>query len=551
MIGTWRGWFACAPNTARRGGAGLVLTAVFFSGLATTADAQGTNGKFRRVSVTREEQKQFVDDLSSARMMDSERDRPSQRRTLSQDLESPTPEMKKLRPLLDKFMNESAQLQSVLSDDFGQGQNDSLRNLLNDAYMVTAQSTNLSKIAREENDHHALANDLQELDATWGALEYRLGAQRRLSKEAQGHIRAMHDIEQSVRDVLDIRQQVDYRNLSARAVALATYLEVLTEDIPVDLGKTTVESRTMVADANRVHQQALTIADLSDEKADMQSIIDEYKKFQQLWYPQAASLQSKNRESLERSLRRIAQTDGEIGQLLLMSQRFDKKQVVYLTSVLRKNLDDFFYYTSLKDLTKMQKASQSLVTADEFYGVCQNFSDIVAHQDDYDHIVDAFRDVEQADSNFLKAFGAIENEDAAASLVKISQTLDALRSSLQVNREDFNRQSANKLAAKIENLTDSIDTAARAWLAHDRQTFSHECLNQTDAMAQAAADLHNKIVSGESVQSIRDSTENLYQQWRKVYNYLVKCQTEDRQTLGRSASQLTPALVELRTLVAQ
>ena len=88
MIGTWRGWFACAPNTARRGGAGLVLTAVFFSGLATTADAQGTNGKFRRVSVTREEQKQFVDDLSSARMMDSERDRPSRRRTSSQDLDS-------------------------------------------------------------------------------------------------------------------------------------------------------------------------------------------------------------------------------------------------------------------------------------------------------------------------------------------------------------------------------------------------------------------------------------------------------------------------------
>jgi hypothetical protein len=549
MRGTWRPWFALSSNTVRRGGLGLVLATLLIGGLAAKAEAQGS-GKLRQISTSREEQKQWVDDLSAARM-DSARnrdDRGARGRNQDTDLKSPTAEMKKLRPLIDEFMKESAQLQSTLSDDLGQNQ--SLRSLLNDAYTVTAQVTNLSKNARIENDHHALLNDLQELDAAWGSLEYRLGSQRKLSSDAQDHIRNMHEIAQDVRGLFDIGQQVNYHDLSVKAVALATYLGDLKEDIPVDLGRTK-EASTLAADTSRIHQQALTIADLADEKADMQSIVDEYKKFQQLWYPQAAGLQSKNREYLERSLRRIAQTDGEIGQLLLMPDRFDKTQVVYLSNALRKNIDDFFDYTSLKHLTQLQKSSQSLATADEFYGVCQHFADTVSHQDDYNHIVDAFREIEQAERNFLKVFGGMEDEDAASSLVKISQTLNALRSSLQVNREDFNRQSANSLAAKIENLTDRIDTSARAWLAHDRQSFSQDCLDETDALAQAAADLHNKIVSGESVQQIRTDTENLYQSWRKVYNYLVKCQTEDRQALGRSASQLTPTLVELRTLVAQ
>jgi hypothetical protein len=53
------------------------------------------------------------------------------------------------------------------------------------------------------------------------------------------------------------------------------------------------------------------------------------------------------------------------------------------------------------------------------------------------------------------------------------------------------------------------------------------------------------------VATIRQDTEELYQNWRRVYNYLVKCQTDERPALGRFASQLTPAMVELRTLVAQ
>ena len=295
----------------------------------------------------------------------------------------------------------------------------------------------------------------------------------------------------------------------------------------------------------------MQLADLSDDHADLKTLADSYRRFQQLWYPQAAKLQSQNREGFARSLRRIAQSDGELAQLLLLQDRFDKTQIVYLTSALRKDITDFFYYATLDMCLKLPKSNQVMSTASEFYGVCDNFIDTVNGDASYDQIIDAFRYIEQADRSFEDVFGAIGDNDAASALQGISQTLNALRTALQVNHDEFNRQAASSLAAKIANLTDSIDRTTRVWLAHDRQTFSQQCLDDSAALAAAAEKLQQEIVNGGNLAQIRSDTENAYQAWRRVYNYLIKCQTDERASLGRYASQLTPALVDLRTQVAQ
>ncbi len=541
-----------------RPGAGLALAAVLLAGWATEAMAQSggkprpTDSNVRRTALSREEEKQWIDDLSHLRMESSRSridkiDKNSRRRPTTDDLDTPTPEMKKIRPLITEFAQISSLLKSQLSDDLSQNQ--SLRSLLNDALDVAAQAVVLSKRAKDENDHHVLLNDLQDIDAAWGELSYRLAGTRRLSSETQDHIKNMDDIASEIRQELDIGQQVNHKDLATKAVSLATDLENLMDDITSDLGRT-ADARRMSADTSKAHQQVLNIADLADGRADLETIVEEYKRFQELWYPQAASLQSKNRNYLERSLRRIAKDDGEMSRLLLMPQRFDKSQVVYLTNALRKDIDEFMA-TPIKSLLSLPKSGQALASADQFYGVCDNFVDTVNHQDEYEDIVDSFRHIEAADRDFLKAFSAVDDDETAASLAKITQTLDALRVAIQVDREDFNRPAASALAAKVANLSDSIDVTARRWLAHDRQSFGQDCLDETDALVQAAGKLHDTIINGASVVKIQQETEDLYQTWRKVYSYLVKCQSDERPTLGRAASQLTPALIELRTLVAQ
>lgn len=546
MRGIWRLRLAQPGYAFSRRGAGLALAAALICGWATSATAQ-SDPKIRRTALGRDEEKQWLDDLNSAKDFGSTRNKP-RRPHANQDLDAPTAEMKKIRPLIEEFANQMSLLKSQLTDELSQ--TPSLRSLLSDAYNLTADVVTLAKHARTEHDHEALFDDLQRIDAAWGELAYRLGTQRRLSQDAQDYIASLNEIAEDIRGSLSIHQQVNYRDLSTKTIALATDLENLIEDIRSEL-RPTQEGKQLITATTKVHQQVLALADLSDERADLDSISQEYRRFRELWYPQAAKLQNQKKDYFSQSLRRIARTDGELARLLLLQDRFDKTQIVYLTSALRKDINEFFYYATLDILLKLPRKNQTVATAEEFYGVCDNFIDTVNSNASYEDIVDAFRYIEQADRSFLAVFGTIDNEDAASALENISQTLNALRTSLQVDREDFNRQAAGSLVAKIENLADSIDSTARRWLAHDRQSFAQNCLDETDSLARSAAALHDEIVNGANVQQIRRDTEELYQSWRRAYNFLIKCQTDERPALGRFSSQLTPAMVELRTLVAQ
>lgn len=543
MLGKWR-------QQTLHLGASLAVAALFASGWVSSALAQG-GPRIHRTALTREEEKELINELGKTRgdfglerRFNGGVGRPRPGTELSQ----PTAEMKKIRPLIDEFQKEISLLTSQLSDELSRNQ--SVRGLLSDAYNVTAHATDIAKQARKENDHMVLIDDLQDIDAAWGELSYRLKAIQRLSRESQDYIANLDEIAVEVRQSLEIGQQVNYRDLSNKTVSLATDLENLIEDIQAELRRTP-EGQRLLVNTNKVRQQVLRMEDLANEKAELDYITGEYRRFQEMWYPQAAALQALNRDYFSRSLRRIAQTDGEVGRLLLLKDRYDKTQIVYLTSALRKDIDDFFYYATLDKVLRLPRWNAAMATADEFYGVCENFVETVNQGSSYEDIVDAFRYIEQADRSFIAVFGAIDDEKAAAALENISQTLNALRSAIQVDREDFNRQTATALAAKIENLADSIDQTARRWLARDRESFAQQCLDESDLLAREAADLHELIVSGGNVQRIRQETEKVYQSWRRVYNYIIKCQTAERSALGRYSSNLTPALVQMRTLVAQ
>jgi len=536
-------WVALGSGIRSSGGAGIVLATLLVSGWLTSADAQ-----IRKTALNREEGDRYIKDLEqqrndfgTTRMNSRTPARPLER------LNTPTAEMKAIRPLITEFADEISILKSLLIDEVGQ--TPAIKSLLSDAYQITADCALLDKQARTENNHIALLDDLRQIDAAWGELSHRLGTVRRLSKDAKDHIANLNDIAGEIRSKLSISQQVNYRDLSNKTVSLATDLQNLIEDIQTEF-RLTQEGQRYRSATSKAHQQVLALAELSEERADLDTIKEQYRRFRELWYPQAANLQAQKRDYFSRSLRRIATTDGEIARLLLMQNRFDKTQVVYLTSALRKDIDEFFYYATLDMCMKLPRANQVISSASEFYGVCENFVDTVNSDSSYEEIVDAYRYIEQANRSFMNVFGSIDNDNAASALESISQTLNALRTAIQVNTDEFNRESAINLAAKIENLTDSLDITARRWLSRDRQSFAQDCLRETNKLAEQAADLHAAIVGGANVAKIRQDTETLYQTWRTVYNYLVKCQSEERASLGRSSSQLTPALVQLRTLVA-
>ena len=199
----------------------------------------------------------------------------------------------------------------------------------------------------------------------------------------------------------------------------------------------------------------------------------------------------------------------------------------------------------------LPKSKQALSTADQFYAACAQFTEVVKRGQDQAEIVEAFRRIEVAERAFIDVYRDVDSDKAVAVLNRIGQTVNTLRTALHLNHDEFDSRAAHELAASIQNFTEQIEATTKHWLQTERQSFAQACLQDAADLTDRADRLHDDIVAGKPHAELKTDITELYETWRRVYDYLLKCQTEDRQVMGRISSSLTPAMVELRTMILQ
>lgn len=465
----------------------------------------------------------------------------------SPNLRTPTPELEKVRPLLSDATNEATALVVSLNDDMRRYP--SVRPLLTDAMRLKAQAKILADDSLKVNDHRLLTDQLQELETGWMSLAYQLSRSRELSTRTQDSVRSINELARLMQQILQLEPQLDRWGLLSQVAQLSADIEHLNDDIEYEMYNSPDAQQILLA-TKRVQQQAYMLTRLLQDDADRPAVIDAYKRFQTLWYPQAAKLQAMNNSILERSLRRVTDSDGQIAQLLLLQQDVNKDQLVYLTSQLRNAIDTFDKSVSLREVTRLPNPRLALSTVDQFYGVCDNFIDNVQRNERQEVLVDAFRYIEDGRRDFVAVFRASSSPEAQASLRQIEQTLNTLATSMQVSRSDFDRTKAMSLAANVANLADQLDYTTQRWISRERPPFGNAALRETAAFADGSVRLQQMLARGATASQMQQEVTNLYENWRRVYNHIVNCQTEERRSLGQLSSQITPAMVELRTMVS-
>ena len=503
----------------------------------------------QRATYTREETRGLVEEYSNS-LQDRNRYGNSRRQAApSLPAGGVTSEMKAVRPLVHSFSDVASQLTYSMNDQIARIP--ALRSLYSDALTVSAEAVALDRHAGQYGDHNQLLDDFEQLDVDWRELAYKLQNVRGLTAETRDTIANLNSLNQQIRKALNTQAQINRPEVSLEAAGLAGDLQNLMEDINAELGRTQL-AQQLLMQTSRARQQVLAVVSMCrDSQIDPALLVREYKQFEATWQPVAVKLQAEDNRYLERDLRKISLSVGKIHQLLLLPQTVDKSQLVYLAATLKKDIDEFFTRTPLLLVMHLTKSGKALGTADQFYGVCEHFVDQVNRGEDFDEIVDSFRYIEEAERSFTDVFGTINSDKAVAVLQRISQSVDAIRTSLHLQREDFDRNAAGDLAASIAHLTEQLEQATRQWLTDDPQSFGPACRQEMATLATQSAAIQNDLLRGVPVAQLRREIDDTYEHWRVAYKYLVKCQTEDRPILGRLSGRLTPALVELRTMISQ
>ena len=531
------------------GSRGARIATLCLSSLGFVSASAMAQPPAQRATYTREETRGLVEEYSNS-LQDRNRYGNSRRQSApSLPAGGVTSEMKAVRPLVHSFSDVASQLTYSMNDQIARIP--ALRSLYSDALTVSAEAVALDRHAVQYGDHNQLLDDFEQLDVDWRELAYKLQNVRGLTAETRDTIANLNSINQQIRKALNTQAQINRPEVSLEAAGLAGDLQNLMEDINAELGRTQL-AQQLLMQTSRARQQVLAVVSMCrDSQIDPALLVREYKQFEATWQPVAVKLQAEDNRYLERDLRKISLSVGKIHQLLLLPQTVDKSQLVYLAATLKKDIDEFFTRTPLLLVMHLTKSGKALGTADQFYGVCEHFVDQVNRGEDFDEIVDSFRYIEEAERSFTDVFGTINSDKAVAVLQRISQSVDAIRTSLHLQREDFDRNAAGDLAASIAHLTEQLEQATRQWLTDDPQSFGPACRQEMATLATQSAAIQNDLLRGVPVAQLRREIDDTYEHWRVAYKYLVKCQTEDRPILGRLSGRLTPALVELRTMISQ
>ena len=425
-----------------------------------------------------------------------------------------------------------------------------VRTYLASVLQLRARAGRLSQTVRTAGDLQRQVPELKALDSDWRLLSYNLKQVRELDRTALDLIARLDATDESLGKMLQMGPSINYRELIAKTGALVQSLDRLVQDIDYELGRTS-QARDLIIDGQRVQQAAQHLADYAFAQSEHARLSDDFKLFQQYWSPYLGKLRTVNNRTIDRDVQRVQQVEREVSALLWQKQTIDRQQLLYLTKALERDVDDFFSRAPLKMLIKLPQADQALPTADAFYGVFENFIDCVNRGENVAELQDAFRYINDNWKDFSRVYRPLNSGDAQQVLNGVEKDVAALRQGLLVADTGLDRTRAGDLAATIENLAGYLDRDTRSWLQKERPPYASDAQHEVAHFVADSRELHAAIVGGADIREVRQMADALFETWRRVYGYVVRCQTSERPHLASTSSQTTPALVELRTLLAR
>ena len=451
---------------------------------------------------------------------------------------------------LERFSRDCSDLALSLSESTQQIPG--IRERLTDLYRLRARSSLLSDRTETGDQWSNLIDDVKSLDRDWQSLSYKLGQLNGLSQNQKRLVQRLDGSSQNIMGYLSPGQggrQLNYYELTRTLAALNVDFQNLIEEVQFELGNTQSGQNTII-EIRKTQQQARHMSLLVREESGYEALNREFDRLNQLWDPILMNLRKENNRYIERALSRISDSMTAMHELLFRPHQIDRQKLLYLTSLLRKDVDEFFSRTPLKLLIHLPDSDYILPTADAFYGVCENFTDLVERGENEQQLVEAFSYITDSQEEFSRVFKPIRSQAALNVLTAIDNHVTELRTAMVI-QESFDRRKAIELGASLENLSEHLHLDTQLWLSEVNVGFKNEALRETSSFAQRAAEFHRQALQGASISKLRTLSADLYENWRRVHGYISLSQGEYRSHLARLATHIGPTIVEMRTLVQQ
>ena len=449
-----------------------------------------------------------------------------------------------LSNLMKEAVDESTRLYRLLDTDYQR--NPQLRPLVQQLLQLRAQAARLNQDLADRVPLQEVLVGFRTLDSDWRLLSHQLAQTPQLSTATRESIDRIDRIDREVGKMFSVDPTLDRSALFSQLATMNNAFRNLLDELQLDPGAGARNSQ-LIVDVRKVQQQIGRVEQLLLDNAQYELIVNEYSRFTRMWTVMLGQLRNSDNRYVERQVRYLVDADNIVQQYLWLENKSDRNQLRQTAIALMRDVDEFYNRTPLKLLLNVSNVNEAMRTANDFYGTVQNFTDLLDRNQNEAQIIDAYQYVEEYGYSFIRTFEAMNSQAARIVLREIEDHIASLRSELNlagtVSQIDYRK--LLPVAASLENLSDHLDFDVQYWLNSDRQAFRNEALQASRTFSARTRRLHLMVKGQPTLQELQRETNALYDDWRKVYQYLSYCRTNDRTNLAQLASEIRQAIYDL------
>ena len=185
----------------------------------------------------------------------------------------------------------------------------------------------------------------------------------------------------------------------------------------------------------------------------------------------------------------------------------------------------------------------------DFYGTVQNLQDCIERNESEQEIRDCYRHVEEYGLQFVRAFEPLRSSSGRVVLKEIEDGMLALRNELNIagTVDSVDVRQLIQTAARLEVLADHLEIDVTQWLNYERPAYRQQAAQAADRFVAQAQRLHRSLQSRPTAAQLKREVDNLYVEFERIYEYLGRCRTEDRDHMKRVAYEIAAQLNKIRT----
>lgn len=447
--------------------------------------------------------------------------------------------------LLKEAIAESERLYRSLTVDYQRAPE--IRSLLQDLVILRARTSRLAQDMQAGFTLERLQPDLKQLDSDWNYLSHRMSQSRALSSGSRDSVSRIDRMSRQLEKMFEMEPQLDRRALLVELSRLDSALRSLAQDLEMDpdVGNRVYQ---VIMDARKLNQQVARVQQMVMGEFPYAQVVFEYNSFSRMWQDLVVDLRTLNNRYAERSMRDVLLADSNMHNLLWLEHQTSRENLRQITTSLMRDVDEFYTRVPLKLLLNFKDMTGILQTSNDFYGTVQNFMDCVNRDENERSLLECYRYVEEYGASFVRAFEPLRSQAGRAVLRNIEDGIVALRNELNIagNVSTIDTRAMIPTAASLENLADHLDFDVRQWLNRDRQSFRTAALDASLRFVGRTKRIHSLLQSRPTAAELKKETSDLVEEWRNVYQYLGRCNTEQRERLRLLSQDISEAIYQLR-----